>query len=154
MWEVHVNIFIQSLLIPFTSDHIKLIRSIFYIFSECNNRTRWKHYQSLIQTVKYEACVFSPVCKVNADSLFCAISVRRSWWMMLVTRHLVDWPVSILELFILSRSGATQWASMAPERPASGVTGVTRQQRPPPAVVRAQNTSVHWVKIGEISKNL
>lgn len=57
------------------------------------------------------------------------------WWMMLVTRRPVVSPAFGTGPFISSRCDAARWASMAPGRPASGVTGATRPPPPHPTGV-------------------
>lgn len=63
---------------------------------------------------------------------------------MLGTRLRAGWPASNLEPCILSRLGATQWASTAPGRPASGATGATRPPPPHPARVRLFHYLAPW----------
>lgn len=58
------------------------------------------------------------------------------------TRPRAGWRVSFLELSTSSRWGVTRWASMAPERLESGVTGVTRLLPRHRAVVRKICTTV------------
>lgn len=64
-------------------------------------------------------------------------------WTMLGTRPRAGWQASDLEPYILSRWGATQWASTAPGRPESGATGATRPPPPHPAGVRLFHDLVH-----------
>lgn len=78
-------------------------------------------------------------------SLFFSSSHR--WWTMLVTRRHVGWQASGPGPSISSRWGAIQWASMAPERPASGVTGATLRLPLHQAVVSTMDA--RWI-IAEI----